>query len=439
VVTAYLLTSTAVTPLYGKLSDIHGRRTMLQIAILLFLVGSVACALAPSIYALIIARAFQGLGGGGLISLGQTIVGDVVAPRERGRYQAYFAGVFVTASVAGPVLGGFFAEHFHWSLIFWVNLPLGVLAYLMTTRTLKLLPRHDRPHRLDYIGALLMVAATIAALLALSWGGTTFPWGSAPILGLLAASVIVWALFAARLSRAPEPFVPLSLLANPVVRNGVISVFFGVGAMVGLTIYVPLYFEAVLKLSASASGLALIVFAGGTVVGATLSGRVMMHVVHYKRTAIVGLAVATLLTLFLAIRPTGLPLAVFEAILALIGIGLGTIFPITTTSIQNAVPPHQMGTATGILNFSRSLGGAILVAVFGAVFLSIAVAAAGTSGASVQSIIADGAGLDFAPMFRGIFVAAAVTLCLSFIFMLALKELPLRGRPEADPPPPALE
>jgi EmrB/QacA subfamily drug resistance transporter len=437
VVTAYLLTSTAVTPLYGKLSDIHGRRTMLQIAILVFLLGSVACALAPSIYILIVARALQGLGGGGLISLGQTIVGDVVAPRERGRYQAYFAGTFVVASVAGPILGGFFAEHFHWSLIFWVNLPLGVLAYLMTTRTLKLLPRHDRPHRLDYVGALLMVAATVAALLALSWGGTTFPWGSAPILGLLAASVIVWVLFAIRLSTAPEPFIPLSVLGNPVVRNGVIATFFGVGAMVGLTIYVPLYFEAVMKLSASTSGLALIVFAGGTVVGATLSGRVMTRVTHYKRTAVIGLAVATLLTLSLAIRPTAMPLALFEVILGFIGIGLGTIFPISTTSIQNAVAPHQMGTATGILNFSRSLGGAILVAVFGAVFLSIAVA--GTSGASVQSIIADGAGLDFGPMFRGIFVAATVTLFLSFVFMLAMKELPLRGRAEADPPPPALE
>jgi EmrB/QacA subfamily drug resistance transporter len=431
VVTAYLLTSTAVTPLYGKLSDIHGRRTMLFIAIAVFLVGSVACALAPTIYILIAARAFQGLGGGGLISLGQTIVGDVVAPRERGRYQAYFSGVFVTASVAGPVLGGFFAEHFHWSLIFWVNLPLGLAALLMTVRALRLLPRHDRPHKLDYTGSALMVAATVAVLMALSWGGTTYAWGSAPIIGLLAASAVILALFAMRLVTAPEPFIPLSVLGHPVVRNGVISTFFGVGTMVGLTIYVPLYFEAVMKLTASASGVALIALAGGTVGGATLSGQVMMRVTHYKRTAVIGLGVATLLTLFVAIRPTGLPFWLFEAILAIIGIGLGTIFPISTTSIQNAVPPHQMGTATGILNFSRSLGGAILVAAFGAVFLSLAVAGVGAG--SVQSIIAQGTGMDFAPVFRGVFLAATVSLFLSFVFMVAMHELPLRGRGDASP------
>jgi MFS family permease len=216
-----------------------------------------------------------------------------------------------------------------------------------------------------------------------------------------------------------------------VVRNGVISTFFGVGTMVGLTIYVPLYFEAVMKLTASASGVALIALAGGTVGGATLSGQVMMRVAHYKRTAVIGLGVATLLTLFVAIRPTGLPFWLFEAILAIIGIGLGTIFPISTTSIQNAVPPHQMGTATGILNFSRSLGGAILVAAFGAVFLSLAVAGVGAG--SVQSIIAQGTGMDFAPVFRGVFLAATVSLFLSFVFMVAMHELPLRGRGDASP------
>jgi EmrB/QacA subfamily drug resistance transporter len=428
VVTAYLLTSTAVTPLYGKLSDIHGRRTMLLIAIALFLAGSLACAVSTNIYLLIAARAFQGLGGGGLISLGQTIVGDVVAPRERGRYQAYFSGIFVTASVAGPVLGGFFAEHFHWSLIFWINLPLGVAAYLMTTRALRLLPRHERPHQIDVLGALLMVVATVAILLALSWGGTTYAWTSAQILALFAVSVLTWGLFALRLARAPEPFIPLSVLGHPVVRNGVISTFFGVGAMVGLTIYVPLYFEAVLGLTASGSGAALIALAAGTVGGATLSGQIMARVTHYKRTAVVGLGLATLLTLFIAIKPTGLSLLVFEILLAAIGIGLGTIFPISTTSIQNAVPPHQMGTATGVLNFSRSLGGAILVAVFGAVFLSIAVADAG--GTSVESIIARGTGMDFTPVFRGVFLAASCSLLLSLIFMIRMHELPLRGRNE---------
>ena len=174
VVTAYLLAATAVTPLYGKLSDIHGRRPVMLGGIAIFVAGSIACALSPSMPALIAARALQGLGGGGLIALSQTIVGDAVSPRERGRYQGYFGAVFAVSSIAGPVLGGVFAEHLHWSLIFWINLPLGLAAYFITGRALRALPRHERPHDLDFLGAALMVAGTIALLLALNWGGMRF-------------------------------------------------------------------------------------------------------------------------------------------------------------------------------------------------------------------------------------------------------------------------
>ena len=215
VVTAYLLTSTAVTPLYGKLADIHGRRITLLIGIATFVVGSIACALAPTMLTLILARALQGLGGGGLISLAQTIIGDVIAPKERGRYQAYIASVFVSSSVAGPALGGFLAEHLHWSMIFWINLPLGLLAFWMTNRVLRQLPRHERPHQLDLLGAALMVVATVLLLLALSFGGTRLPWGSGPILALLAGSAVVWALFVLRLATAVEPLLPLSVVLQP--------------------------------------------------------------------------------------------------------------------------------------------------------------------------------------------------------------------------------
>ncbi len=293
VISAYLVTSTAVTPLYGKLSDIHGRRSMLLLAIAVFLGGSVAAALSRNIFVLIAARAVQGLGGGGLISLAQTIVGDLIVPRERGKYQAYFASVFVTASVAGPVLGGFFAEYLHWSFIFWINLPLGLAAYAMTNRVLKLLPRHDRPHRVDAVGALLMVIATVALLLMLTWGGATYPWASAPIIGLAGLSLAAWVLFGIRLATAPEPFVPLSVLANPVVRDGVIATVFTVGAMIGLTVFIPLYFEAVFGLTAGQSGVGLIAFMGGTVVGATAAGRVMMYFARYKWAPVLGLAIST--------------------------------------------------------------------------------------------------------------------------------------------------
>jgi EmrB/QacA subfamily drug resistance transporter len=426
VVTAYLLTSTAATPLYGKLSDVHGRRAMLLLAIAIFLGGSVACAVSRNIFLLIGARALQGLGGGGLLSLGQTIVGDVVAPRERGRYQAYFAAIFVTSSIAGPALGGIFAEHLHWSFVFWINLPLGAVAYFLTNRVLKILPRHERPHRIDWLGASLMTAATVLLLLALSWGGTTYAWDSVEIVGLLVASGIAWVVFGLHLARAPEPFIPLDLLANSVVRYGVIGCFFAVGVVVGLAVYLPLYFEAVLGFTAGQSGLALIVFMAATVMGALTSGRIMMRVAHYKRTAVIGLAVSVPATLVLARWPH-LPFVQAEIVLFIAGVGIGTIFPIATTALQNAVPMHQLGTATAILNFFRSLGGAFLVTGFGAVLLASA-AASSVGHGSVETVILAGAtaGVDFAPIFSGVFYAAAAANLLAFFAMLAMKELPLR-------------
>ena len=432
VVTAYLLTSTAATPLYGKLSDVHGRRAMLLLAIAIFLGGSVAWAVSRNIFVLIGARALQGLGGGGLLSLGQTIVGDVIAPRERGRYQAYFAAIFVTSSIAGPALGGIFAEHLHWSFVFWINLPLGAAAYLLTNRVLKLLPRYERPHRLDWLGAFLMSVATVLLLLALSWGGTTYPWNSLEIIGLLFASAIGWVLFGFRLASAPEPFIPLELLANSVVRDGVIGCFFAVGVVVGLAVFLPLYFEAMLGFTAGQSGLALIVFMGATVAGAMTSGRVMMRVAHYKRSAVIGLAVSVPAMLVLALRPA-LPFLATEVVLFVAGVGIGTIFPIATTALQNAVPLHQLGTATAILNFFRSLGGAFLVTGFGAILLASAASSVGH--ASVQTVILEGtkAGIDFGPIFSGVFYAAAAANLLAFFAMLAMKELPLRKTVTTEP------
>ena len=185
----------AVLQLYGKLADIRGRRPVLLTGIAIFILGSVACALSPNMPTLIAARALQGLGGGGLIALSQTIMGDAVSPRERGRYQGYFGAVFATSSIAGPVLGGVFSEHLHWSLIFWINLPLGLIAFFVTGNALKQLPRHERPHQLDFLGAALMVTATISLLLALNWGGMRYAWGSWQILGLLGAALVLGALF----------------------------------------------------------------------------------------------------------------------------------------------------------------------------------------------------------------------------------------------------
>jgi len=426
VVTVYLLTSTAVTPLYGKFSDSHGRRVTMLIGIVIFILGSIACAVAPNMLVLILARGLQGLGGGGLIALAQTIVADIVSPKERGKYQVYFASVFMTASLVGPVLGGFFAEHLHWSVIFWINLPLGLVAFFIVFHSLKKLPRHDRPHRLDLLGALLLVGATVSLLLALSWGGLRFPWFSAPIAALVAGSLVLWGLFAIRMRLAPEPLIPAGVLHNPVVRMGVLSACFGMGTYIGLTIYLPVYFEAVRGLSASVSGLALIPLMVGTVCGATISGRSMAKAKHYKRLPVGGLVVAMVATGALAAFARGMPLAMIEVLLAIISIGLGTLLPVSTVAIQNAVTVRELGTATGAANFFRSLGGALIVAVFGAIVLS----GAGLSGAGSFESLAGAAaqsGIDLAGVFAYVFAAAVVGFGLSLAFLIAMEERPLRG------------
>jgi EmrB/QacA subfamily drug resistance transporter len=428
VVTAYLLSATAVTPLYGKFADIVGRRSTLLTAIAVFVAASVASALAPTMWFLIAARFLQGLGGGGLIALAQTIVGDIVAPRERMRYQAYFASVFVTSSIAGPVLGGFFAQQLHWSFIFWINLPLGALALLMTNGVLKRLPRNERPHKVDVIGGVLMVGATVALLLALSWGGGAYAWTSVEIVGLLGASVVAWVLFVARLLTAEEPFIPLAVMFNPVVAAGTASNFFVMGTLVALSIYVPIYFEAVLGLSAAQSGLALIALMGGTVTGAQIAGRVMMWTPHYKRGPVFGLLVSIVAVSALAAGAPFLPLWGVEVLLAIGGTGLGTAFPVATISIQNAVEPHQLGTATASFNFFRSLGSAIFVAAFGAIFIG-GLGIGGQVIGSLDALVAAAAhqGTAIGSVFRYVFGAAAVTLTVGFLCIAAMRELPLRA------------
>lgn len=427
VVTTYLLASTAVTPLYGKISDIAGRRVTLLVAIGVFVVGSILCALAPTMLALILARALQGLGGGGLISLAQTIIADIVSPKERPRYQGYFAGVFATSSVAGPVLGGFMAEKLHWSAIFWINLPLGLLAFWMTNSLLKKLPRHEKPHRLDFLGAALMIIATTALLLALSFAGPHYAWTSPPILALLGAFLLFSAAFVWRLKTAPEPLIPIAILANKVVAMAIIAACSGIGVFIGLTIYTPIFLEGMYGLTASQSGFTLIPLMIGTVVGATLSGRLMSRVTHYKRPSMVGLAVTTLGLLLIAFRAGSLPLVAFAGVLTLVSVGLGTVFPLTLVAIQNAVQPHQMGTATGTLNFFRSLGGALVVAIFGAIVigsLPADMAAHVTIDTLAQTFAA--AGHDIALVFRRVLIAAAFGTIISLVSLSMMEERPLR-------------
>ena len=433
VASAYLLTATAVTPLYGKFADSRGRRMTLLVGIALFLAGSVACALAPSMTLLVAARALQGLGGGGLISLAQTIIGDLVAPRERARYQIHVATVYVTSSLLGPVLGGYFAQHLHWSVIFWINLPIGVVAYAMTSNLLKKLPRHDRPHRLDVPGAILLIAATTTMMLVLSWGGVDHAWTSPFILWLALASAALWAGFALRLGRASEPLIPLAVLRNRVVATGTLAAFFAMGVFIGLTIYMPIYLEEVIGLSASASGSALVPLMVGTVAGATIAGRMMMHLTRYKLVPMIGLAAAITATAALALFAGRLPFWGLELLLTAISMGLGTILPVTTVAIQNAVPVYQLGAATSTLNFFRQLGGAVIVSAFGAILLAGAGVSAGAGPNAFAEVLHGGPGL--APAFAWIFAATCVGLLISLGWLLAMEELPLKTRVGEEPTP----
>ena len=423
VVTAYLLAATAATPLFGKLTDIHGRRTIMLLAIGIFILGSLACALAPTIWVLVVGRGLQGIGGGGILPIAQTIIADLLSPRERPRVQSYTAVVFMSASILGPVLGGLLTDHLHWSFIFWINLPLGAVALVMTARALRRLPRHDRPHQLDIPGVTLMVAAAVALLLALDWGGTHYSWASWQIVGLIAASAGLWVLFAVRLLTAREPFIPLAILRGKVTSTITCAAFFAIGTIIGVTIFTPLYCQMVLGASPSVSGLALIAFMGGATLGSLVTGRLLVRLTHYMRVPIVGLVIAIGTLAFLAFDPAGLPLGAFAVALGVLGVAIGPMYPTSTIVMQNAVKLHQMGTATGALNFFRLLGGAIIVAAFGAIVLGSAGEHAGIR--TLETLSAGHA--DFAPAFRMVFIAAAIFLAIALACVIAVEERPLHG------------
>src|SRR3954454_4015822 len=428
VVTSYLLSATVATPLFGKLSDIYGRRLMMLISLGVFIAGSVACALAPTMGALILARALQGFGGGGILPLGHTVIADLLSPRERPLIQSYSSAMFLAASILGAVLGGALTGYVHWSVIFWINVSLGIAAAVMTDRSLRRLPRNERPHRLDIIGAALMVAAAIALLLALGWGGVRYRWSSPEIVLLLGASALLWGLFALRLVKAPEPFIPLTMMREPVVFGIVIAGFFSIGTVVGLSIFVPLYMELLLGHSASASGAALIAFMCGATVGSLFAGRLMSRIEHYKRVPVAALPIGIAAVAVFAVWPGELSLLEVVALLALGGAGVGPMYPTPPVVIQNAVPPHQFGVATGTLAFFRQLGGAIIVAVFGAIVLSgIGADPGGLSVAKLAHAGSGGAGEHLATAFRWVFIAAAAFLSLAFFAVLAIEERPLHG------------
>lgn len=423
IVTAYLIAATVVTPLYGKFADVYGRRRLILIGVSVFVIGSIACALAPNMAALAGARVIQGLGGGGLISLAQTIVADLVSPRERGRYQSYFAAVFITSSIAGPALGGVFAQYWHWSLIFWINVPLGIAALLIVNARLKRLPERRHPHRVDYLGAALLIAASGLLVLALGWGGVRYPWRSAPILGLLAASALAWTLFAWRTARAEEPLIPLRILGLAIVRDAIASSAFGLGGFVGLSVVMPIYYEICAGMNARDSGLTLIPLMVGTVAGATAAGRLMAHLTHYKMLPLLGLGAgffAALGAAALVSSGGGRSLLFLNALLTVTTFGIGAMLPIATVSVQNAVDARDLGTATASMQFFRQLAAGAIVALFAALAIG------GGRAQLLEEMKADADGAALFSSFRLVFLALAVCVGLSFLFLARMEERPLR-------------
>jgi EmrB/QacA subfamily drug resistance transporter len=369
VVTAYLLTSTATVPLYGKLSDLYGRRSLFVIAISIFLVGSCLCALATGIAELAAFRAVQGLGAGGLIPLTLTAIGDLFSPRERGRYQGYLASVWAVASICGPLVGGVFTDQVSWRWIFWINLPLGALALFVIWRELRV-PFTRRDHRIDYLGAGTLTASVTCLLLVAAWGGSTYPWGSPIVVGVALGSAVFFAVFALSERRAPEPLLPFRLFRIRSFAIANVAVLCLGATLFTILIYVPVFAQGVLGYSATHSGVLLVPLNFAWILASTLSGRLISRTGRYRHFPIIGTATAfvgVVLISQLDQASTGLELSLVTVVF---GVGMGLTVQTYVVALQNAVDRAELGVATAANQFFRSIGGALAVAAFGTVLVS---------------------------------------------------------------------
>jgi EmrB/QacA subfamily drug resistance transporter len=437
VVTAFAVASTASTPLYGKLSDQFGRRPAFGVSIGVFLIGSVLCGASHSMIALIASRALQGAGAGGLLTLSQTTIADLVSPRERGRYQGQMAGVFALCSVAGPLLGGVITDTLSWPWIFYINLPIGAAALAILAVSLR--RGGGRPGRgVDWTGFGLLIGGTCALLLLLSWGGAVYPWRSAPILALGAATLLLFGLLVPVERQAREPALPPHLFTNRVFVTGVATISLTAASLFGALVFIPLFFQLVLGASATEAGLRMAPLMGGIIVSSLVGGRLVTRTGKYKRFPVIGLAVGTLAYAAMAYATWhGTSATLFDALLTVLGLGIGLIMPNITTAVQNAVVPANMGVATSTLGFFRSLGGALGVAVAGMI-LSVSLRAGPPgAGAASQLGLSQVAGLPpsvradvlhaYSQALALTFAAAAIVTALAFGTVLLMPERPLRS------------
>jgi EmrB/QacA subfamily drug resistance transporter len=463
VITAYLLTSTATQPLYGKMSDLYGRKKIFMLSIIIFLFGSVLCGLSGNLTELIAFRAIQGLGAGGLMSIAMAIIGDMVAPRERGKYTGMFGIVFGVGSVLGPLVGGYLTDPHaflrlttDWRWVFYINLPVGLVALAVIEKVLHL-PKNTHKHKIDYVGAGLIVAGASCVLLLTEWGGQQYAWLSPTIitLGAAALALIVWFLW--HEGRTEEPILNMHLFKNGVFNVSTPVLFIMGAALFGSLVYISLYFQIVNGLSPTNAGLHLVPMSLGMIPVSIVVGRIIAKTGRYKIFPVIGMGLVTVAMVLLGMLKVNTSSWMISGDLFLLGMGMGMTMQVITMAVQNAIPRHEMGAGTAATGFFRSLGGAIGSAAFGALLTSqlahhMAQAAASTGGKAAHISVQNTAAIHQLPhaaqqvIFEAftkstnvVFLSAAALTSVGFVFTLFLPEMRLRTHSDDKDPQVAAE